>query len=173
MSITLDGRPHTVPSGRSLAAALIATDRPVTRYDRAGRPRAPYCGMGVCFDCAVTVDGTPLVRACQEPVRTGMRVDTGRVAGTDARDGAGAHARDGAGAGTRSERGTGTPDESGTEARNESHTGTPGEGGTGAPGEGGQEAVMGVRDDTGAKTRDHTGREARADMRGDARPEDV
>ncbi|MFE2868267.1 (2Fe-2S)-binding protein [Embleya sp. NPDC059259] len=86
VSITLDGRPHSVPAGRSLAAALIATEHPVTRHDRAGRPRAPYCGMGVCFDCAVTVDGTPLVRACQEPVRAGMRVDTGRARGPDPRD---------------------------------------------------------------------------------------
>ncbi|MET7303469.1 (2Fe-2S)-binding protein [Embleya sp. NPDC005575] len=85
VSITLDGRPHTVPRGRSLAAALIATDHPVTRHDRAGRPRAPYCGMGVCFDCAVTVDDTPLVRACQEPVRAGMRVDTGGGVGTGGR----------------------------------------------------------------------------------------
>ncbi|WP_331770478.1 (2Fe-2S)-binding protein [Embleya sp. NBC_00888] len=103
VSITLDGRPHTVPSGRSLAAALIATDRPVTRYDRAGRPRAPYCGMGVCFDCVVTVDGTPLVRACQEPVRSGMRVDTGRAR-----------------AGGPNEGGTDACDESGTRTRNES-----------------------------------------------------
>ncbi|MFI6983644.1 (2Fe-2S)-binding protein [Embleya sp. NPDC050154] len=121
VSITLDGRPHTVPSGRSLAAALIATDRPVTRYDRAGRPRAPYCGMGVCFDCAVTVDGTPLVRACQEPVRSGMRVDTGRgvragtpdESDTDTRDESG-HA---AVMGARDDGDTKTRDETGRDAR--------------------------------------------------------
>jgi predicted molibdopterin-dependent oxidoreductase YjgC len=76
VAITLDGEPRTVPAGRSLAAALIAIGAPVTRHDRAGRPRAPYCGMGVCFDCAVTVDGAPLIRSCQEPVRAGMSVDT-------------------------------------------------------------------------------------------------
>ncbi|MFE5331082.1 (2Fe-2S)-binding protein [Embleya sp. NPDC056575] len=76
VTITLDGVPRQVPGGRSLAAALIAIDEPVTRHDRAGRPRAAYCGMGVCFECTVTVDGAPLIRSCQEPVRAGMTVDT-------------------------------------------------------------------------------------------------
>ncbi|MFJ8744341.1 (2Fe-2S)-binding protein [Embleya sp. NPDC127516] len=165
VSITLDGRPHTVPSGRSLAAALIATDRPVTRYDRAGRPRAPYCGMGVCFDCAVTVDGTPLVRACQEPVRSGMRVDTGR--------GVRAGTPDESDTDTRNENSTGTPDESDTDTRDESSTGTPDESDTDTRDESGHAAVMGARDDGDTKTRDETGRDARADTRGDARPEDV
>lgn len=157
VSITLDGWPHTVPSGRSLAAALIATDRPVTRYDRAGRPRAPYCGMGVCFDCAVTVDGTPLIRACQEPVRPGMRVDTGR----------------GARAGSPHEGGTDTRDESGTDARDERGSEASDASGTDTRDRSGHEAVTGVRDDADTQTRDETGRDARADMRGDARPEDV
>ncbi|MGC0415924.1 (2Fe-2S)-binding protein [Embleya sp. AB8] len=80
--ITLDGEAHRVPAGRSLAAALIAIGHPVTRHDHAGRPRAAYCGMGVCFDCTVTVDDTPLVRACQEPVRAGMRVTTTGIGAT-------------------------------------------------------------------------------------------
>lgn len=76
--MTVDGERHDLLPGRSLAAALIGADRPVTRHDRAGRPRAPFCAMGVCFECALTVDGVPLVRACQEPVRAGMTVQTGR-----------------------------------------------------------------------------------------------
>ncbi|MFF7244992.1 (2Fe-2S)-binding protein [Embleya sp. NPDC008237] len=119
VSITLDGRPHTLPRGRSLAAALIATDHPVTRYDRAGRPRAPYCGMGVCFDCAVTVDGTPLVRACQEPVRAGMRVDTGGGVGAGAGVEAGREvgADGGAGVGTGMEARPGVRADAGREVR--------------------------------------------------------
>lgn len=76
--MTVDGERRDLLPGRSLAAALIGADRPVTRHDRAGRPRAPFCAMGVCFECALTVDGVPLVRACQEPVRAGMTVHTGR-----------------------------------------------------------------------------------------------
>lgn len=43
---------------------------------RSGEPRGLFCGMGVCFDCLVRVDGRPGVRACLEPVRDGMHVET-------------------------------------------------------------------------------------------------
>lgn len=40
------------------------------------RPRGPYCMMGVCFDCLVTIDGTGNQQGCQIRVRPGMRVET-------------------------------------------------------------------------------------------------
>jgi predicted molibdopterin-dependent oxidoreductase YjgC len=39
-----------------------------------GEPRAPYCMMGVCFECLVEVDGVPNVQACMTSVREGMTV---------------------------------------------------------------------------------------------------
>jgi len=41
-----------------------------------GEPRLPLCGMGVCFECRVCIDGVAEQRACMLPVRTGMQVTT-------------------------------------------------------------------------------------------------
>ncbi len=76
VSITVDGRPVAARQGDSFAAALLGSGSlscrttPVT-----GAPRAPYCMMGVCFDCLVTVDGTANVQGCMTRVRDGMRIE--------------------------------------------------------------------------------------------------
>jgi D-hydroxyproline dehydrogenase subunit gamma len=41
-----------------------------------GARRAPYCMMGVCFECLVTIDGVGNRQACLIPARAGMRVET-------------------------------------------------------------------------------------------------
>jgi sarcosine oxidase subunit alpha len=49
-----------------------------------GAPRAPYCLMGICFDCLVTIDGIGNRQGCLVPVRAGMEIETqvgGREAG--------------------------------------------------------------------------------------------
>ncbi|HEX7339439.1 MAG TPA: (2Fe-2S)-binding protein [Rhodanobacteraceae bacterium] len=71
----VDGQPVEVPRGASLAAA-VAHATPHFRVSRNGQPRAPLCGMGVCFECRVQVDGEAHVRACMTPARDGMRVST-------------------------------------------------------------------------------------------------
>lgn len=74
--IVVDGQPVDAFEGESVAAALFATGRRTFRHtDRDGAPRSYYCGMGVCHDCLVRVDGMSYVRACMTPVRDGMRVD--------------------------------------------------------------------------------------------------
>ena len=45
-----------------------------TRHTVGGEPRGVFCGMGVCFDCLVVVDGVPNTRACTTWVRDGMQV---------------------------------------------------------------------------------------------------
>ena len=60
-------------------SALIAADRPeLRRSPRAGTPRGVHCGMGHCFECLVTIDGTPDRRACLVEVSDGMTVETSR-----------------------------------------------------------------------------------------------
>jgi D-hydroxyproline dehydrogenase subunit gamma len=72
----LDGEPLLAHEGESLAAALWAAGRRVLRHTaREGSPRGLYCGMGVCFECVLEVDGR-VVRACLEPVREGASVAT-------------------------------------------------------------------------------------------------
>lgn len=63
--------------GETVAAALLATGKRILRTtSRRGEPRGLYCGMGVCFECVMTIDGRPNVRTCQTPVRAGMEVET-------------------------------------------------------------------------------------------------
>ncbi len=64
-----------VPAGASVAAA-VAQAGAGFRRSRAGEPRAPLCGMGVCFECRVTIDGIAQRRACMTPAREGMQVRT-------------------------------------------------------------------------------------------------
>jgi len=75
VTIVLDGRPLTAYLGESVAAALLAEGIAATRTTRSGEPRGVFCGMGVCFDCLVVVDGVPNVRACTTWVREGLRVE--------------------------------------------------------------------------------------------------
>jgi D-hydroxyproline dehydrogenase subunit gamma len=79
VAITVDGRPATAYLGESVAAALMAAgDTPgsdlSTRTTPGGEPRGLFCGMGVCFDCLVIVDGVPGTRACVTWVREGMDI---------------------------------------------------------------------------------------------------
>jgi hypothetical protein len=78
-----DGQEMLALAGETVAAALIAAGRRTFRQTgRRGEPRGLFCGMGVCFDCLVQVDGHANLRACQTPVAEGMHVETQRGAGT-------------------------------------------------------------------------------------------
>jgi D-hydroxyproline dehydrogenase subunit gamma len=76
VAVTVDGQPIPAYQGETLAAALLAAGRRTFRHTvPAGHPRGVFCGIGVCFDCLVTVDGCR-IRACVTPVRDGMQVST-------------------------------------------------------------------------------------------------
>ena len=80
---TFDGQEVLAREGETIAAALLAAGRRVLRLTgRREEPRGLFCGMGICFDCLVQVNGCPNVRACQTPVEAGMRVETQRGAGS-------------------------------------------------------------------------------------------
>ncbi len=75
--ISVDGARVTAQAGDSVAAALLAAGLTPTRTTPvSGAPRAPYCMMGVCFECLVTVDDVGNRQGCLVPVREGMRVET-------------------------------------------------------------------------------------------------
>ena len=77
----VDGEPVEAREGDSLAAALLAAGRVACRATPVGgAPRAPYCMMGVCFECLVTIDGMGSRQACLVEAREGMRVETQRGA---------------------------------------------------------------------------------------------
>ena len=77
VAIEVDGQRVDAYPGESLATALLAAGVRAFRRTRSRAPRGPVCNMGVCFECVVTVDGAPGVRACATPVSEGMRVETG------------------------------------------------------------------------------------------------
>jgi predicted molibdopterin-dependent oxidoreductase YjgC len=74
VTLTLDGRPVVAHEGESIATVLLAEGHVATRTTRGGAPRGVFCGMGVCFDCLVVVDGVPNTRACVTWVREGLDV---------------------------------------------------------------------------------------------------
>ncbi|MER5702039.1 (2Fe-2S)-binding protein [Micromonospora sp. NPDC002296] len=74
---TFDGRPVPSDGERSIAAALLAAGINSWRRSRVeGRPRGVFCGIGVCFDCLVRVNGVPAQRACLVVARPGDVVDS-------------------------------------------------------------------------------------------------
>ncbi|MHB9098763.1 MAG: (2Fe-2S)-binding protein [Syntrophales bacterium] len=74
----LDGEPAVAYEGETIAAALLALGIRTFRVSpKEKEPRGLHCGMGVCFDCIVTVNDQLNVRACMTPVEKGMKVETG------------------------------------------------------------------------------------------------
>ena len=76
ISFTLDGERIDALEGQTIAGAILATGRTSWRSTTAGEPRGVFCGIGVCFDCLVTVDGVPDVRACQRRACDGDEVSS-------------------------------------------------------------------------------------------------
>ncbi len=74
-TFSFDGRDVRFQPGQSVGAALVAAGVRSWRTTRQQvRPRGIFCGIGVCFDCLVTVDGRRNVRACVLTAREGMNV---------------------------------------------------------------------------------------------------
>lgn len=77
VTVYLDGKPITIPSHASLAAGLIAAG--VTRFRNttvSSAPRAPYCMMGVCYECLLEINDMPSQQACLTRPSEGMRIKT-------------------------------------------------------------------------------------------------
>ena len=82
ITFAFDGREMTAEAGQTIAAALLATGVRSWRTTRVeGRPRGLFCGIGICFDCLVTVNGEASRRACLTEVQPGDRVETQEGAG--------------------------------------------------------------------------------------------
>jgi sarcosine oxidase subunit alpha len=77
VTIEVDGRALVVESGMLLAIALMNAGIDTMRRSVGAQGRGPLCGMGICFECRVTIDERPDQRACLEPCRDGLRVRTG------------------------------------------------------------------------------------------------
>jgi len=77
IAVEVEGAVVRVPEGASAAVALLLAG--LARASAlSGAPRAPYCMMGVCFDCLAEIDGVPNMQACMVPARPGMRITAQR-----------------------------------------------------------------------------------------------
>jgi hypothetical protein len=68
-----------VPAGSNAAlAAMLAAPGGTRTSPATGEPRAPYCMMGVCFECLLVIDDQPSRQGCMVPVHPGMRIERPR-----------------------------------------------------------------------------------------------
>lgn len=76
ISISIDGQPVTVAPGTTVAAALMNAGIASFRRSLGGEPRGPLCGMGICYECCVTINDEEFQRSCQVLCRDGQRIVT-------------------------------------------------------------------------------------------------
>ena len=77
LAVTIDGQKVEARIGDSVAAVLAVHGPAITRRSAvSGAPRAPYCMMGVCFECLVVIDGVGNRQGCLIPVADGMAIET-------------------------------------------------------------------------------------------------
>lgn len=76
VTVRVNGRAVAVPGGCTASAAIALAGEAIFRRSVSGEPRAPLCGIGVCFECRVTIDGRPHQRSCQTVCREGMEIQT-------------------------------------------------------------------------------------------------
>ena len=75
--IEVDGIPRQAFEGETVASVMLANRTRTLRKTRiADEPRGLFCGIGVCYDCLVIVDGKANVRACMTKAAPGMKVST-------------------------------------------------------------------------------------------------
>ena len=81
IEFSLNGQPQRVPEGVTVAAALYLAGTGITRISVSGEQRAAFCGMGICQECRVLINGQRRL-ACQTLCVEGMAVQTAAAAGT-------------------------------------------------------------------------------------------
>ncbi len=73
VTLSVNGSPVAVPAGATVAVAVAIAGQ-ACRRSVSGGPRGPLCGMGICFECRVSINGTPHCRSCQIVCEPGMDV---------------------------------------------------------------------------------------------------
>jgi len=75
--MTINGVAVRIPRGSTVAAAVLLAGSSGLRRSVSGELRGPLCGIGICFECRVAIDGRQHVRSCQLLCREGMEVTIG------------------------------------------------------------------------------------------------
>ena len=80
VTFTFDGKTYAGFEGDTIASALLANGiRQLRVHEQSGAKRAIYCNIGHCFECRVTVNQAPGVRACMTPVTDNMVIQSGQL----------------------------------------------------------------------------------------------
>ena len=74
--VQVNGKPVSVAAGTIVAAAIVQTGVTAFRRSVIGTPRGPLCGMGICMECRVTINGRKHCRSCQILCEPGMEILT-------------------------------------------------------------------------------------------------
>jgi D-hydroxyproline dehydrogenase subunit gamma len=74
--VNVNGKPVRVPIGTSVASAVLAAGEWGFHRSVTGEPRSVLCGMGICYECRLTIDGRSNCRSCQTLVTHGMKIET-------------------------------------------------------------------------------------------------
>lgn len=76
VTLKINGKQVTVPPGTVVAAAIASAGASAFRRSVSSQPRSPLCGMGICMECRVTINGRSQCRSCQTLCAEGMEVRT-------------------------------------------------------------------------------------------------
>ena len=76
VTVVVNGVSVTMPAGSMVSAAILKLRITTFRRSATREPRGPLCGMGICFECRVTIDGEEHSRSCQTVCKDGMDVRT-------------------------------------------------------------------------------------------------
>jgi|SRR5690625_2420015 len=80
VTFTFDGKEYTGYEGDTIAAALLAHGiRTLRVHEESGTPRGIYCNIGHCFECRVTVNDIPGIRACLQEIEEGMVINSSTI----------------------------------------------------------------------------------------------
>lgn len=89
IAFQFDGNDYEGYEGDTIASALLASGvRTLRVHEETGTPRGIYCNIGHCYECRVTVDQVPSIRACLTLVEQGMQIESGKVQSKLAQGGA-------------------------------------------------------------------------------------
>lgn len=77
-TIWINGEPMPALAGQNLLVALMNTGTLALRTSISGEPRGALCGMGICYECRVKVNGRPHQKACQTLCEENLQVDIPR-----------------------------------------------------------------------------------------------
>ena len=76
ITLNINNKSVSISEGSTVATAIFAGDTKTFRRSVTGEPRFPLCGMGICFECRVTINGVKHQRSCQILAEEGMSIET-------------------------------------------------------------------------------------------------